>query len=256
MKYLYIFPHPDDESFGPVAGMYQQLEQGHEVHLLTLTQGGATSQRHKLGLSIEEMGKVRYQEMLEVEKVAGFSSMTVLDLPDSGLKEMDPREIEAVCRKYIEKIRPDILVTYPVHGLSGFHDHLVIHAVIKRLYLQMKEEGAHYLKRLAFFTVPDQEGPAVATSNGIRLKQSSRAEIDCVLQLSSQDRELMKKALDCYKTYQEVIQKIGVVEIIGDKLHFEIFGEEHEPPLDDLAAGLSVAKTKAAGSAKKEKMQH
>ena len=239
MKYLYIFPHPDDESFGPVAGMYQQLEQGHEVHLLTLTQGGATSQRHKLGLSVEEMGKVRYQEMLEVEKVVGLSSMTVLDLPDSGLKEMDPRQIEEICRNHIEALQPDIIVTYPVHGLSGFHDHLVTHAVIKRLYLQMKDEGAHYLKRLAFFTVPDQEGPAVSNSNGIRLKQSSKAEIDCILQLRPQDQELMKKALACYKTYQEVIQNTRVVEIIGDKLHFEIFGEEHEPPLNDLAASLS-----------------
>ena len=45
MKFLYIFPHPDDESFGPTAGMFLQLEQGHEVHLLTLTKGGATKER-------------------------------------------------------------------------------------------------------------------------------------------------------------------------------------------------------------------
>lgn len=239
MKYLYIFPHPDDESFGPVAAMHQQLTQGHAVHLLTLTRGEATSQRHKLGVSIEEMGEIRYREMLEVEKVAGFSSMTVLNLPDSGLKELDPRQIENTIRKHIERLQPDIIVSYPVHGISGFHDHLVMHAVIKRLYLQMRDEGARYLKRLAFFTVPDKEGPAVE-AKGMRLKQSSSEDIDCVLQLSEQDQEIMKKALDCYVTYQEVIERTEVVKLIGDKVYFEIFEEEHNPRLNDLTEMLQT----------------
>lgn len=255
MKYLYIFPHPDDESFGPAAAMVQQLEQGHEVHLLTLTRGGATQQRHKLGVSIEEMGEIRYKEMKAVEKVLGLTSMTVLNLPDSGLKEMDPRQIEATVRKHINRLRPDILVSYPVHGVSGFHDHLVMHAVIKRLYLEMRDEGAHSLKRLAFFTVADKEGPAVQT-NGIRLKQSSETEIDCTLQLRPQDQEAMKKALDCYVTYQEVIKNMRVVEIIGNKVHFEIFEEEHNPPLKDLTHELPVHQKRHVQELSKRAAQH
>jgi N-acetylglucosamine malate deacetylase 2 len=237
MKYLYVFPHPDDESFGPAAGMHQQLRQGHEVHLLTLTKGGATQQRNRLGLSIEEMGEVRYQEMLAVQQTLGLSSMTVLDLPDSGLKRMDPREIEAVVRYQIERLRPDIVVSYPVHGISGFHDHLVMHAVIKRLYLQMRDEGAGYLKRLAFFTVPDGGGPAIE-STGFRFKQSQPEEIACILRLEEADINAMKRALACYDTYQETIEQSGVVDLIGDRLHFELWGETHEKVLNDLADAL------------------
>ena len=256
MKYLYIFPHPDDESFGPAAAMHQQLEQGHEVHLLTLTRGGATTQRHKLGVSVEEMGEIRYKEMLAVEKVLGLTSMEVLDLPDSGLKEMDPREIEGAIKKHIERLKPNILISYPVHGISGFHDHLVMHAVIKRLYVQMKDEGASYLRRLAFFTVPDMEGPAVHAKGKIRLKQSMEHEIDCTLDLRPQDVEVFKKALSCYVTYQEVIDNIGVIDLIGDRVFFEIFGEKHNPPLTDLADKLpaqqKIAKDldRSAGSSK------
>ncbi|MFC2176745.1 PIG-L family deacetylase, partial [Bacteroidota bacterium] len=36
MRLLYIFPHPDDESFGPIPAIHQQLAQGNEVFLLTL----------------------------------------------------------------------------------------------------------------------------------------------------------------------------------------------------------------------------
>ncbi|MFC1490653.1 PIG-L deacetylase family protein, partial [Candidatus Latescibacterota bacterium] len=111
MKILYIFPHPDDESFGPAAAIHSQVKNGHRVFLLTLTKGGATKQRHKLGLSIEEMGDIRFLEMLEVEKVLGLSGMTVLDFPDSGLKELDPRIIEKAVREHIEELKPDIVVT-------------------------------------------------------------------------------------------------------------------------------------------------
>ena len=57
MKLLYVFPHPDDESFGPAAAMHAQLRAGHDVYLLTLTRGGATKQRHKLDLSVEQMAR-------------------------------------------------------------------------------------------------------------------------------------------------------------------------------------------------------
>ena len=149
-KILYIYPHPDDESFGPAAAMHSQIKQGHEVYLLTLTKGGATKQRFKLGLSVEEMGEVRYKEMLEVEKVLGLSGMTVLDFPDSGLKEMDPRILEKTIQEHIQQIKPEIVVTYPVHGISGFHDHLITHAVVKRVYLEMLDNPVNFLKRLAF----------------------------------------------------------------------------------------------------------
>lgn len=90
MKILYIFPHPDDESFGPAQVMSKQRRDGHDVYLLTLTKGGATKQRHKFGYSVEEMGEIRYKEMLDVEKVLNLSGMNVLDLPDSSLRKWTP----------------------------------------------------------------------------------------------------------------------------------------------------------------------
>ncbi|MFC2176115.1 PIG-L deacetylase family protein, partial [Bacteroidota bacterium] len=199
--------------------------------------GGATKVRHELGLSIKEMGDVRYQEMLNVEKVVNLTGMTVLDLPDGGLSELDPRDIEHVIQTEIEKTQPDVVVTYAVHGISGFHDHLVCHAVVKRLFLQMKDNGASYLKRLALFTLPDNGGPTF-TSTGIRLKHSSKENIDCVLELTSENRLMMNKALDCYVSYSDTIEKSGVKNAIRNHVYFEIFGENHEPPLTNLTAHL------------------
>ena len=238
MRYLYVFPHPDDESFGPAPGIAKQLEQGHEVHLLTLTRGGATKQRHRLGLSIEEMGGVRLAEMHAVEQVLGLSSMTVLDLPDSGLKELDPREIERAVAECVERLSPDILVTYPVHGISGFHDHLVTHAVVKRVFEACRQASDSTLQRLAFFTV----GKQLATDSNSSLHtlhHSTQEEIDCVIEPEERHVTLGQRALDCYTTYQEVIDKTGIREKIIETLHYEIYRESFQPPLIDLTLQLT-----------------
>jgi len=238
MKILYVFPHPDDESFGPAAVMHSQIKNGHEVYLLTLTKGGATQQRHKLGLTVAEMGKVRYKEMLAVEKVLNLSQMTVLDYPDSGLKELDPRVLEAEIQKHVEKIRPAIVITHPVHGISGFHDHLVTHAVVKRAFVELRGAGVGFARRLAFVTRPDSGEPTWTPEGLARLKLTEEALVDCIIPLAVDDVEAMKRALACYSTYKETIEKVGVVEKVGNRAYFEIYGESFSPPLGDLTERL------------------
>lgn len=235
MTFLYIFPHPDDESFGPAAAIHAQLAQGHDVHLLTLTKGGATKQRVRLNLSVEEMNEVRYQEMLEVEKTLQLSSMTVLDFPDGGLAELDPRKLEQAVAEQFRKHKPAVVVTYPVHGISGHADHLVTHAIVKRAFLTLRPEG--YLKRLAFFTVPEFEGSEAEQGRPV-LNKSKMDKIDCIMHLEDADTQAMKDALSCYKTYQSTIQEHDVVKRVGNRLHFEIYQEDFKPPLSDLSLRL------------------
>jgi N-acetylglucosamine malate deacetylase 2 len=238
MNIAYIFPHPDDESFGPAGVIDIQVKQGHHVHLLTLTKGGATQQRHKLGLSIEEMGNLRYQEMLEVQERLGIDQMLVLDYPDSGLSELDPRHLENEIRVFTEKVKPNLVITYPVHGGSGYHDHLVTHAVVKRVFLDMQNNGASYLKRLAFFTMPDSGEPTFLASGWPRLKLTDTSLMDAIIPLQPENIQAMKDALLCYQSYQAIVETTGVIEKIGNKVHFEIFGEQFSPPLTALTQGL------------------
>ncbi|SMO68479.1 PIG-L deacetylase family protein [Fodinibius sediminis] len=230
MKILYVFPHPDDESFGPAPAIAAQLRKGHEVYLLTLTKGEATRQRFRLGIGKKEMGEIRFKEMQCVQKVLGLSGMKVLDLPDSGLKELDPTDIEEVIHEHIDVIRPDVLVTYAVHGISGFEDHLVSHAVVKSVYCDRKRSGASHPRRLAFFTHFREEN----SSGKFDLTSSAKEEIDCWIEASEEDYQKFHDALDCYKTYQQVIEDSNVKNEVGKKVPFEIFQENFDPPLDDL----------------------
>jgi N-acetylglucosamine malate deacetylase 2 len=137
------------------------------------------------------------------------------------------------------RIKPEIVVTYPVHGGSGFHDHLVTYAIVKRTYLELIDQGESYLKRLAFFTMPDSNKPSIQDDGWPRLKLSEAILIDCIVPLRNADIQKMKEALLCYDSYQEMVAKIDVVDKIGRSVHFKIAFENHEPPLSDLTAAIS-----------------
>ena len=92
-------------------------------------------------------------------------------------------------------------------------------------------EKADYLKRLALFTISEDQAKA---STHFHLNGSTEAEIDCALEVDDLDVENAMKALDCYVTFQETIEKTGIRSQIGGRVLFEIFRESHNPPLNDL----------------------
>lgn len=232
-RILYIFPHPDDESFGPAPAISAQLREGHEVYLLTLTKGEATRQRHRLGVVKAEMGRIRFKEMQCVEKVLGLTGMTVLDHPDGELKNMDPIDLEDSIEKHIKEIAPDVVVTYAVHGVSGFHDHLVTHAVVKRVFCMLRRKGGGP-RRLALYTRMGE----VDLKGKFRLEASKEEEIGCIVRCNEEDMERFDQALNCYETYQEVIEASGVRNVVTNEVPFELFGESFNPLLNDLTANL------------------
>lgn len=242
-KVLYIFPHPDDESFGPGPVMARQRRKGHEVHLLTLTRGEATSQREKHGYSKDEMAEVRFREMQAVEKALDLSSMEVLDLPDGELDRIDPLKLENIVHRRIEEIEPQVVVTYTTHGISGHLDHLVTHAVVKHVFCALRAERAQYLKRLALFTLDEEPKGRPA-----HLRGTPRERIDCVVPLDREDLERGHEALAAYETYKDVIDEHRPLETVADGVCFVFFDEPRTPPVDDLFSGLDGDPETAAGA--------
>lgn len=166
-------------------------------------------------------------------RTLGLADLRVLTLPDSGLKELDPWMIEAVIRDEILRVEPHVVVTFPIHGISGFHDHIVTHVAVTRAYLELHGPDRPWLQRLAFFTV-------VSAPPGFpwHVNVTPPAEIDCVLQVTDADMERFHGALDCYVTYADVIARTKIHEVFDRNVHFEIFREDRKPPLPDLCEGL------------------
>ena len=233
MTLLYVFPHPDDESFGPAPAIARQVREGHDVHLLTLTKGGATHVRHELGLSVEEMGAVREEEMACVADALGLD-LTVLDYPDGGLADLDPRDLEHVIERTIRAVGPDVVVTYAVHGNSVHPDHLVAHAVVKRAYCAACDEMAgRSPRRLAFFTLVQG-----AIEGDHELRGAPPEDVGAVVTFADEDRQRAEAALACYETYQRVIEEHRPLDQVAGGVPFVLFQESHEAPLDSLTDDL------------------
>lgn len=233
-RILYIFPHPDDESFGPGPAIAQQRRSGHDVFLLTLTQGEATREREKFGYTRDEMGRVRLDEMRNVADVLDLTELHVLDFPDGGLDDLDPRDLEDVIAAKIAEVRPNVVVTYPTHGCSVHPDHLVTHAVVKRVFCALREDSGGYLKRLAFFTLDDD----ARVHRPVHLRGTPREEIDCVVRFDERDRERGEAALRAYETYRDVVEEHRPLETVSEGICFVFFGESFDPPAGGLMEGL------------------
>ncbi len=236
MRILYIFPHPYDESFGPALAISRQRREGHDVHLLTLTRGEATSQRDRMGLTKEEMGRVRVGEMECVRGVLGLAGLTVLTFPDAQLAHLDPRDLENAVARHIRRVRPHVVVTYAVHGISRFPDHLVTHAVVKRVFCEMRDEEPGLApRRLALFTLSEQEE---ADEGPFPLATSPAEDIDVAETVSEEDLQTAREALNCHQSYQDVIETAAPLERTGTTVYFELFQESHVPRLTSIVSGL------------------
>lgn len=195
--------------------------------------------RFRYGFSEEDMGEVRLKEMKKVEKVLKLSGMTVWDLKDGELAHMDPIYLEDLIKEHVELIKPDILVTYAVHGISGHPDHLTTHALVKRIFCEAKRNKNSYLRRLALFTLPREDKDKQDEKGGnFQVNRSKDKYIDCIVNLSEEDRCKFIEALDAYVTFQEVVRQTGVKDTVHYQVFFELFKEDHKPPITDLTKNL------------------
>ena len=87
------------------------------------------------------MGEARHHELLDVGTILDLADLRVLNLPDGKLQELDPSTIEKPIRDELLRVQPQVVVTFPIHGISGFPDHIVTHFAVTRVYLELQKPG-------------------------------------------------------------------------------------------------------------------
>lgn len=124
MKAIFVFAHPDDESFSSAGTIALLTKAGHQVKLITATKGesGQTG-----GLcEQDELGKFREQELKSAAKVLGISQIFFLGFIDGTLKNVPKSQLENKILALLEKESPDVVVTFDKYGASNHPDHMAI----------------------------------------------------------------------------------------------------------------------------------
>lgn len=151
---LAIFAHPDDEVFRCGGTLTLLAQNGVKVHLLTFTRGQLGSCGQPPLCSREELGAVREQELYCSCQALGLETPQVLDYKDGGLQNVSQEEGVAQITACIQSIRPQVLLTWPLDGLSGHPDHQSVSRWSTEAYVNSKTSSDHELTSLYYLAFP------------------------------------------------------------------------------------------------------
>ena len=152
---LVAYPHPDDETF-TVTGLVNSLDK-HEAKCYLFLASKGEEGRPKTR-SRDDTRKMRTIEAQRSADIIGFSKLIQEDFGDGQL-ERKKTLLKSYLKDLINKLNPDLLVTYDKSGLYGHPDHIALSEVITELanenhirlwYSCMPENRFKYIKLPVF----------------------------------------------------------------------------------------------------------
>lgn len=194
-----VFAHPDDElTVGPILAKYAKA--GAKVQLITVTDGryGTGQTDLKPG---EELVALRKKEVNCAASYLGIEAPIWLGYHDQ-LKLRDGyfghvpyiqnlmRELDSL----LNKIQPDIIITWGPDGGTNHMDHRIVGASISQVYLSRIWEKT---KALYYVATPSSH---IDDADQKLLRGVDDSYLAMQIPYTEEDRENTIKALRCYKT--------------------------------------------------------
>jgi LmbE family N-acetylglucosaminyl deacetylase len=193
---LGIFPHPDDENMiGSVLAKYSR--QGHNVYIIIATDG-------KDGIRVtnipagDSLGLIRQQESicaceklkinpplyLHIDRLdTKFGVRSYLNGRKKAMEEL---------KKYIDKINPDVLLTFGPDGEYGHSEHIVTGAMVTEILLK---EG--WVDKYPLYFPVDIKEDVIDDDE---LSYVDKKYINLKVIYSNEDEQKMIEAAKCYVT--------------------------------------------------------
>ncbi|MCS6847539.1 MAG: PIG-L family deacetylase [Anaerolineae bacterium] len=143
---LVILAHPDDESFGPGGTLAKYAYHGTSVHYLCGTRGeSGTVDAERLN-GYADVAALRTAELMCAAKELRLAGVHFLGYRDSGMAGAANNDAEGTLHAapldevagriagFIERLRPDAIITHDQYGGYGHPDHIKLHRATMRAY--------------------------------------------------------------------------------------------------------------------------
>jgi LmbE family N-acetylglucosaminyl deacetylase len=121
MRILAIGAHPDDVEFGCGGTLIKYAQQGHDVFLLVMTDGGAGG-----------VGRIRRLEQQAARDILGVSKLYWGEYPDTAIP-LDRESIQRVERVILD-VRPDFIFLHSQDDTHQDHRHLSVATITATRY--------------------------------------------------------------------------------------------------------------------------
>jgi len=193
---LGIFPHPDDENMiGAVLAKYSRL--GHNVFIIIATDGKDGTRVTKIPAG-DSLGLIRQQETIcACEKLRInppiYLHIDRLDTKFGVRPYLNGRKkTMQELKKYIDKINPDLLLTFGPDGEYGHSEHIVTGAMVTELLLK---EG--WVDKYPLYFPVDIKEDVIDDDE---LSYIDEKYINLKVIYSDEDEQKMIEAANCYVT--------------------------------------------------------
>ena len=134
-----VLAHPDDESFSCAGALALAHDAHRSVRLLVATRGEAGTPD---GVPDEDLAERREDELRCAAARIGLDEVTLLEgFPDGGLAEASFSELVDDIALWLSDRRPDTVITFGAHGVTGHPDHVVIGSATRWAVERLAEEG-------------------------------------------------------------------------------------------------------------------
>ncbi len=127
-----VFAHPDDETFGP-GGTLAKFAKDNDVYIICATNG-----EYATGKLDKKLGEERRLELKKSAKDLGVKKVFFLGFQDGSLSNNLYHKVAEKVKKILVQLKPDILITFEPHGVSGHIDHIFMSMVTSFVFPQIK----------------------------------------------------------------------------------------------------------------------
>ena len=125
---LVIAAHPDDEVLGCGGSMAKWSKLGYEVNVIILSEGSTSRDKKRNRKKHKEYLNELNICATNACKILGIQSVELLNYPDNRMDKVDLLDIVKTVEAFIEKLKPEIVVTHHSGDLNI--DHQIIHQAV------------------------------------------------------------------------------------------------------------------------------
>ncbi|MDT2257851.1 PIG-L family deacetylase [Paenibacillus larvae] len=139
-KLLFVFAHPDDESFGCGGTIPKYHHAGASISLVSATSGCKGKPGPFQLTTREEKAKHREGELQRACGILGVDKLILYRYLDGEVNQVGKKELTDRIAATILEEAPDVIVTFPPDGISGHPDHIAISFAVQRAVQQAEQD--------------------------------------------------------------------------------------------------------------------
>ncbi len=204
---LAVFAHPDDETtVSPLLAKY--AAEGHDVYLVTVTSG-------QMGISNTDipagpqLGAVREKELRCAAARLGIHQPFLLQFEDGNVARSEAlASIVKRLREIVNKVKPDVIITFGPEGVSGHPDHRIVGAAASEVF-QWREKLDRAPRKLYYVVLPASLMPANPREVGLAPQSAAVSDEFVTTVIDGSDyMDQTFQAMQCHVTQWAPVERM------------------------------------------------